>query len=287
MGGMLAIVFGLAGLILPVIPGWLLIIVGVLILGEKTRISKFILSKAPKQVKEILLKKKIKNELLQQGDIMNTIIVICAFNEPYIADVIKNLEYKWPIIIVDDGSKETPVPNFREKNVHVVRLKKNRGKGYAMRFGFKKALEKYPSAKNVVFVDADLINFKPGHVEAMLKALELADMVVGRFGPNKFQDIANFLIPFLSGQRAAKTIFWKRFFGRNTIIDFGIETSINAYAKTNGCTVKNIILDGVSQHLKENKYGISYGIKKRFKMYRQIVWALIYTNIRFRLKTRK
>ncbi|KKQ94796.1 MAG: Glycosyl transferase family 2 [candidate division CPR2 bacterium GW2011_GWC1_39_9] len=218
---------------------------------------------------------------------MKTVIVICAFNEPYISDVVKNLEYKWPIIVVDDGSKEEPVPDFRQENVHVARLKNNRGKGYAMKFGFKRVSEKYPMAEVVVFADADLINFKPKHVEAMLEALNSADMVGGRFKPYKLQDIFNFLIPFLSGQRAAKTVFWKGFFAKNTITDFGIETSINVYAKMNGCVVKNIILDGVSQHLKEKKYGFIYGIKKRLKMYKQIVRAIIYAKLKFKTNTRK
>ena len=60
IGGVLAIIFGIAGLVLPIIPGWLLIIIGVLILGEKNKISKFILNKLPKQVKEALMKRKNK-----------------------------------------------------------------------------------------------------------------------------------------------------------------------------------------------------------------------------------
>lgn len=52
LGGILLILIGILGLFLPVLPGWILIILGLILLGEKTWLSRFILSKMPPKIKE-------------------------------------------------------------------------------------------------------------------------------------------------------------------------------------------------------------------------------------------
>jgi len=91
-------------------------------------------------------------------------LVIPCYNEERIikktykriVDYFKNnRRYRYEIIFVDDGSIDnTPFFLFSlltKKNVKVVSYKKNKGKGYAVRCGLKKA-----KFKNILVLDADL-----------------------------------------------------------------------------------------------------------------------------------
>lgn len=55
IGGVALIAIGTLGLVLPVLPGWILIIVGLVLLGEKTWLSRFIINKMPPKMKEKFL----------------------------------------------------------------------------------------------------------------------------------------------------------------------------------------------------------------------------------------
>lgn len=54
VGGFILIAIGLLGLFMPVLPGWFLIIAGLVILGEKTWLSRFIIGKLPPKIREKL-----------------------------------------------------------------------------------------------------------------------------------------------------------------------------------------------------------------------------------------
>lgn len=56
--GSVLLFIGVLGLILPVLPGWLLIIPGLFLLGENTKVSRFIISKMPHAVRQKMLSQK-------------------------------------------------------------------------------------------------------------------------------------------------------------------------------------------------------------------------------------
>jgi uncharacterized protein YqgC (DUF456 family) len=56
--GSILLFIGVLGLILPVLPGWLLIIPGLFLLGENTKVSRFIISKMPHAVRKKMLSRK-------------------------------------------------------------------------------------------------------------------------------------------------------------------------------------------------------------------------------------
>ncbi|HZL13516.1 MAG TPA: glycosyltransferase family 2 protein, partial [Verrucomicrobiae bacterium] len=70
---------------------------------------------------------------------MNVCVVIPVFNHAgTVAEVIRAAQIFLPVIVVDDGSTDHPqLP----ENISVVRLKKNSGKGAALRAGFQRAAE--------------------------------------------------------------------------------------------------------------------------------------------------
>ena len=113
-------------------------------------------------------------------------VVIPAYNEnEIILDTIKECEISLTgidheIIIVDDGSLDGTYEKVQEfargnNNVRIVNYGCNRGKGFALRYGFK-----HTKGNFVVFIDADM-NIHPRQILAFIKEMErtAADVVVG------------------------------------------------------------------------------------------------------------
>ena len=77
---------------------------------------------------------------------MKICTIIPVYNsERHIAEVIKSaLQYSEKLIIVNDGSTDQTLKSIENQNFaccEIVSYKKNKGKGYALRQGFKRALE--------------------------------------------------------------------------------------------------------------------------------------------------
>jgi len=113
-------------------------------------------------------------------------VVIPAFNEnEKILDTIKECEISLTgidheIIVVDDGSLDGTYEKVQEftignNNVRIVNYGCNRGKGFALRYGFKQTQGNF-----VVFIDADM-NIHPRQILTFIKEMERtgADVVVG------------------------------------------------------------------------------------------------------------
>lgn len=80
--------------------------------------------------------------------------LIPAYNEaPRIEDVIKGARKFLPVLVVDDGSRDETASVALKSGAEVISYQPNRGKGAALREGFKKALGLGTEA--VVTLDAD------------------------------------------------------------------------------------------------------------------------------------
>lgn len=85
---------------------------------------------------------------------MKTVIVIPAKDEEKrVGEVVKGAKKYGDVFVVDDGSNDRTSDVAREAGAKVFRLSKNKGKGYALRIGVKKALETKPDY--VVMIDGD------------------------------------------------------------------------------------------------------------------------------------
>lgn len=86
-------------------------------------------------------------------------------------------KYKWEILVVDDGSRDNTLriaTKFSKKGVSTIRLKKNSGKGAALREGVKKASGKY-----IIYTDCDL-SVPIKNIDKFLKKLDEGwDFVIG------------------------------------------------------------------------------------------------------------
>ncbi len=113
---------------------------------------------------------------------MNTVAVIPSLNEEKtIKEVVtKTSKYVDKVIVVNAGSTDRTTDilnNIKSKKLIVITKEINKGKGFSLRKGLKKALELNP--KYIVFLDADGEK-DPRNIPKFLKTLEKSDMVVGK-----------------------------------------------------------------------------------------------------------
>jgi glycosyltransferase involved in cell wall biosynthesis len=172
------------------------------------------------------------------------------------------------VIVVSDGSTDATAAIAATFGVQVIELRTNQGKGAAMRIGNERAV----GADVVVFLDADLVGLTPGHVRALLEPVcrGETEATVGVFeGGRMSTDLAQLLAPMLSGQRALR---------RHLVADleiedtgFGVEVALHRALKRMGVDVREVVLQDVSQVMKEEKLGLAKGLAARMKMYWEIL----------------
>lgn len=95
-----------------------------------------------------------------------------------IKKAVKNLRFDYEIIVVVDGAIDKTyrqVKKLQTKNLKIYLLKKNRGKGFTVRYGMTKAQGDY-----IAFLDAGM-EIDPNAISMLLEHLEWydADIIVG------------------------------------------------------------------------------------------------------------
>jgi glycosyltransferase involved in cell wall biosynthesis len=199
-------------------------------------------------------------------------VIIPAYNEgariQKVISAVKKACLPSEIIVVSDGSTDDTVEIASSEGVNIVELPQNQGKGAAMKAGVCST-----DAEIYVFIDADLVGLTPRHVDSLIRPIleGEADATLGVFGGGRVTtDIAQKVIPGLSGQRAVKAEFLKTLPSIEEA-GFGVEVMLNKHLERNHAKVKRVELQGVSQILKEEKMGSLEGLAARIKMYRDIV----------------
>jgi len=203
---------------------------------------------------------------------MNISAIIPAYNEEStIADVIKTVK-KIPeintVIVVSDGSTDRTVAVARAQKAKVYQLKKNIGKGGAIKRGFEKT-----DSDILLFLDADLIGLKTEHIYSLINPIRknLADMTIGVFSQGRLlTDLPQFLTPYLSGQRAIKREIIDMI-PHLDLLKYGLEVTITQLVKKHDFKVSQVKLNNLTQRIKEEKYGLVEGVKKRLQMYLDII----------------
>ncbi|MDD5133669.1 MAG: glycosyltransferase [Candidatus Nanoarchaeia archaeon] len=113
-------------------------------------------------------------------------VIVPAYNESkkiysdlkYIIDSVNRVTKDFELILVNDGSKDNTleeVKKIKDKRLKILTYEQNKGKGYALKYGFNKAKGKY-----ITFMDADL-DINPGSLENFFKYMEFynADIIIG------------------------------------------------------------------------------------------------------------
>ena len=91
---------------------------------------------------------------------MKSAVILIPSYEPddLLLNTIKELkEADFPILVVNDGSGKEFDRIFDQikEQVAYFSYETNKGKGFAMKYGYKKILEVYPDAKFVITADGD------------------------------------------------------------------------------------------------------------------------------------
>ena len=126
-----------------------------------------------------------------------------------------------------------------------------------------------------------MIGLKEEHIIKLIQPIieEGYAMAVGVFEHGRIAtDLAQFLAPFLSGQRIVR----KELFAQMSNLDatrFGVEVALTKYAKDNNLPVKEVILKDLTHVMKEEKLGLVRGFVARMKMYWEIA-KFVSTNIK-------
>jgi len=206
----------------------------------------------------------------------NVAAIVPAYNEGLriaaVLDTIKRAQLVDEIVVVSDGSTDnTYEVAAADPNVRAIRLESNRGKAAAMCEGAKAT-----DAGILVFLDADLVGLKPEQVDSLIRPVLTgdADMAVGVFrGGRGMTDLAQILVPYISGQRALHRSVFLSIPGVEGLRS-GVEIAITKYFNARGLTVKSVVLAGVTHPMKEEKIGLLHGFASRLRMYRDIAHVL-------------
>jgi glycosyltransferase involved in cell wall biosynthesis len=208
--------------------------------------------------------------------------VVPAFNEAggieKVLAVLQQVDCLSEIIIVDDGSDDntqeivhhTVLSNPRMRIIH---HETNKGKGYALFTGWRAT-----DAECLLFIDADLINLTPAHVQDLINPVRenQAQMTYGLFrGGHWDTDFSHFIAPWLTGQRCLR----RELLGdvpEEAAQGYGFETALTLAAQKHKWVSRGIHMQGVSHLIKERHRGLLKGIQNRASMWGHIyrAWKL-------------
>lgn len=189
-------------------------------------------------------------------------IIIPAYNEASkIKDTlenIKDIDEINEIIVVDDGSNDDTskiASSVKSEKLKLFTLEKNKGKGYALNYGLKIAMEK---ADIIGFLDGDLGDSSK-EVKKLINPMlnNEADVIIAKFPPAKKKGGLGFvkklakesvlettgkeLEATLSGQRLFKKEVLKKF--DEIPFGYGVEVGMTIDILRYGYTIKEVLVN--------------------------------------------
>jgi hypothetical protein len=176
------------------------------------------------------------------------------------------------VIVVDSASTDATAAVARAHGARVVR-EPRAGKGEAMRAGV--AATRAPV---VVFLDADLVGLRPGHVDDLVAAVTSGEaaMACGLFdrGP-----LANRLflrhLPVLTGQRAMPRDLFERLDPAD-VRGYRVEAALNSLVGRHGLARRDAVLPGLWHRTKEEKAATpAAGFVRKVAMLASACWGYL------------
>jgi glycosyltransferase involved in cell wall biosynthesis len=204
------------------------------------------------------------------------VAVVPAYNEERdIAGVLRELcSYKGfdEVCVVDDGSTDATSQIAATFPVRLIRHAENQGKGAAMQSGVAAS-----GADIIFFCDADMRGFSHSLLSDVLAPVLAGetDMVIAM--RNSRMHYAGYffsIIPLLGGQRALTRSLWEKV--PSEYRDrFMVETALNFYSKYWGNGFQYKVVSGLTQTIKEKKYGFWKGLVARLSMSEEVLIAQV------------
>lgn len=189
---------------------------------------------------------------------MTVSAIVCAYNEAKtikpILEVLVNHPKINEVIAVDDGSIDHTwerIIELNDQKLIAMHHKTNLGKGAAVATAVKKS-----KCGFLLFVDADLRNFLPAHVDLLLLPLTVdpTSMVIGLREPyRQLEKPAQDLLKFLNGERAFQKKSILPLLSRIAKSGYGIEVIVNSYFAHQRRHVYYVPLPRLQHLLKQDK----------------------------------
>lgn len=216
------------------------------------------------------------NIMDHKKDTQGIAAVVPAYNEaarlPQVLRVLTTYPAFQEVIVVDDGSDDNTGKVAATFPVRLIRNTQNRGKGTAMEQGIKAT-----KASIIFFCDADVKGLTHDVLQQILGPVVQGktDMVIGmRNRKIYFLRMILAVIPLLGGERALTQELWRKV-PAHYKQHFMIEGALNFYARYYGKGFQYKVFRGLSQTIKEKKYGLTSGLRSRIKMFYEIIRAQI------------
>ena len=203
--------------------------------------------------------------------------IVPAYNEAAriapVLDVLVSYPGFAEVLVVDDGSTDGTGEVAARRGARVVRSPRKSGKGAAMQRGVDAA-----AGEVIFFCDADIVGLTHETIDEIVGPVCAGEteMFVGMID-RRIYDVPFLVryVPLLGGIRALTRALWKRT-PRRFRRGFGVETALNYYAAHPG-RPQHKVFPGLSQTVKEKKYGLLLGTYWRWRMVGDILrtnWAL-------------
>ncbi len=203
--------------------------------------------------------------------------IIPAFNEERtiraVIDVLLRHPHIKEVIVVDDGSTDLTVQQIKKLPITVIELKDNEGKAEAMSVGVSAATSDY-----IFFCDADVVGLTLPIIDTLIEPVlsGRTNMFVGVRDRRiwRLNRIFRFF-PILGGERVLSKKLWyavPRVYKKN----FQIEIALNYYAKKMPGKMGVTLMPGVTQIIKEKKYGLIIGFVRRCAM----MWDVVVVSVK-------
>jgi len=174
------------------------------------------------------------------------------------------------ILVVADACSDNTAKTAKNFNVKVLERKTSQGKGSAMTAGVKNT-----TGDIIMFADADLENLTTTHIKQVLRPVVNGKAVMSIGLRDRIFGLGA-LIPKINpmyaigGERAMTRDFFDKLPKDKNLLDFGIETVMNYYAKEKKLKVAMPTLKNLHQVIKEKKWGFWDGFINRIKLTKQV-----------------
>ena len=200
---------------------------------------------------------------------MKVTAVVPVYNEEKTIEsvlrVLTSSEKVHEIIVVDDGSTDGTLNIIKQFRVKVVVLKKNTGKGNAIRIATRGV-----KSNIILLIDGDLIGLKEEHIGKLLKPIlnEGAAMTIGlREKGNIFANMLMPYFPLIGGERAILTKVFMEIRKNPLIGGWGLESVLNHYCKKKKLKVAKVRIYGMNHiGLQIKKYGFISFLKEIYEV---------------------
>ncbi len=212
--------------------------------------------------------------MAKQEDRKKITAIVPAYNEAKRIGRVLSILTTYPhfeeVIVVDDGSTDNTEGVVKQYPVRYVKNAINKGKGHAMDTGV--ALSR---GDIIFFADADVTGLTHEIIDDIISPVMdgMVDMSIAmRNRTTYYLHYIIFFIPLLGGERALTKSLWQMLpshYKRR----FKVETGLNFYARYYGRGFSFKVFQGLSQIVKEKKFGLIEGLRRRWLLCVNVIFA--------------